>query len=173
MAIYTFEGRRPTIGKETFIADSAEVIGNVNIGEYCFIGPGVRLRGDVGDITIGPGTAIEDNCSIHVRPQRSCEIGERVTIGHHAIIHNATIEDYAVIGMGAIISDYAQIGRWSVIGEGCVVSPQQIIAEDSIAVGSPAEVVGLVNQEHKELWLQGKQLHIDLAIRYRRGLKKV
>ena len=102
MAIYEFEGKRPVIGKGTYVMETASIIGDVTIGEDCYIGAGAVIRGDYGTIKIGNGTAVEDNCVLHARPDDVLSIGNEVTLGHGAIIHNCTIADFAVIGMGAI-----------------------------------------------------------------------
>ena len=141
MTIYEFENKKPRIGKGTFIFQSADVIGDVTIGENCYVGPGARIRGDYGSIKIGNDTAIEENVVIHARPNEKTIIGDSVTIGHAAIIHNSTIHDWAIIGMGAIVSDYADIGEWAVVAEGAVVKNKTKVPDKSIAVGIPAKVV--------------------------------
>jgi carbonic anhydrase/acetyltransferase-like protein (isoleucine patch superfamily) len=88
-----------------------------------------------GKIIIGDGSIIEDNCVIHARPDEQCVIGKRVTVGHASILHNCTIHDSVVIGMGAIISDYAVVGEWAVIGEGAVVPNNKEIPAGAVAVG--------------------------------------
>ncbi len=173
MAIYEFEGRVPKIGKDTYVHPSAEVIGLVTLGDGCWVGPGARIRGDYGEIVIGDHTAIEDNCVIHARPGESTHIGSHVTIGHGSIVHNATIEDYAIIGMGAVVSDWAVVGKWAVVGEGAVVKNKQQIPDEQIAVGVPAKVVSHVMPEYKELWTNYKGIYTDLAKRYPKGLKRI
>ena len=130
MVMYRFEGKKPKIGEGTYMSESAEVIGDVVIGKQCYIGPGAKIRGDYGSILIGNKTSIEENCVLHARPSEMCKVGNMVTVGHGSILHNCTVRDYAVIGMGAIVSDYAVVGVWSVVGEGCVVKNKQVI-EDS------------------------------------------
>ena len=173
MALFSFEGREPVLGRDIYVADSAEVIGDVRIGDRCYIGPGAKIRGDYGRVEIGGGTAVEENCVIHARPDEVCSIGERVTVGHGAVIHNATISDDAVIGMAAVVSDYAEVGRWCFVGEGCVVKSKQVLPDETVAVGIPAKVVGRVTDEQKEFWRWGKDLYADLARRYRKGLKRL
>ncbi|MDF1541441.1 MAG: DapH/DapD/GlmU-related protein, partial [Candidatus Thorarchaeota archaeon] len=102
MAVYEFEGRIPKIGKNTYVSSSASVIGAVTIGKECYIAPGAVVKGDYGTITIGNGTSVQDNVVVHARPNESTSIGSNVTLGHGCIIHNATVKDDAVIGMGAI-----------------------------------------------------------------------
>ena len=105
--LYKFDGKRPVFGKDTYISETAIVIGDVKIGDNCYIGHGAILRGDYGSIEIGSGTAVEEAVVIHAPPQKLCRIGDRVTIGHGAIIHAASIGDLSVIGMGAVLSIYS------------------------------------------------------------------
>jgi carbonic anhydrase/acetyltransferase-like protein (isoleucine patch superfamily) len=173
MAIYRFGDRRPTVAPTAYVSDSARVIGDVAIGEECYIGHGVILRGDYGSIRIGPGTAIEENAVVHIRPDGISLIGERVTIGHGAVIHGNRIADYAVIGMGAVIGFDSEIGMWCIVGEGCVVPQGKRIPAGKMVVGVPAQISGNVKQRHKEFWTYGKQLYVDLAKRYPRELEKM
>ncbi len=172
MAVYEFEGHVPQIGDNTYIHPTASVLGNVVLGEGCWVGPGVSIRGDYGEITIGDFTSVEDNCVIHARPGERTEIGDWVTIGHAAVIHNATIRGYAVIGMRAVVSDWAVVGTWSVVAEGAVVRQSQEIPDDRIAVGVPARLLEKsVGEEYKQQWTHFKQVYVDLARRYPGGLK--
>jgi carbonic anhydrase/acetyltransferase-like protein (isoleucine patch superfamily) len=165
MSIYEFENKKPIIGKGTFIFKSADVIGDVFIGENCYIGPGARIRGDYGSIRIGDSTAVEENVVIHARPDDITNIGNNVTIGHASIIHNATIRDWAVIGMGAIVSDWAEIGEWAVVAEGAVVKNKQKIPNKAIVVGVPAKVVSEISEEYEKQWTKYKKIYSDLARR--------
>ncbi len=163
MTIYEFENKKPRIGKGTFIFQSADVIGDVTLGENCYVGPGARIRGDYGSIRIGNDTAIEENVVIHARPNEKTIIGDSVTIGHAAIIHNATIHDWAIIGMGAIVSDYAEIGEWAVVAEGAVVKNKTKVPDKSIAVGVPAKVVAEITSDYMKQWTEYKKIYSDLA----------
>ncbi|OYT29452.1 gamma carbonic anhydrase family protein [Thermoplasmatales archaeon ex4572_165] len=174
MSIYAFENKQPTIGEGSFIYESADVIGNVKLGKNCYIGPGARIRGDYGTITIGDNTAIEENVVIHARPNDITVIGSYVTIGHAAIIHNATINDWAVIGMGSIVSDWAEIGQWAVVAEGAVVKNKQKIPDKSIAVGIPAKIISETTPEYEKQWTEFKNVYVDLAReRLPNSLKKI
>jgi carbonic anhydrase/acetyltransferase-like protein (isoleucine patch superfamily) len=163
MSIYEFENKKPRIGKDTFIFKSADIIGDVVIGENCYIGPGARIRGDYGSIRIGSNTAVEENVVIHARPDNVTKIGNNVTIGHGSIIHNATIQDWAVIGMGAIVSDWTEIGRWAVVAEGAVVKNKQKIPNKAIAVGVPAKIVSEISKKYEKQWTEYKKIYSDLA----------
>jgi phenylacetic acid degradation protein len=173
MVLYRFEGREPEIGEGTYVSQSAEVIGNVRIGRQCYIGPGAIVRGDYGSILIGNKTSVEENCVLHARPGETCEVGNMVTVGHGSILHNCTVRDFAVIGMGAIVSDYAVVGVWSVVGEGCIVKNKQVIEDHKIVVGVPARIVGEVSKDYQRLWTGYKNLYVKLALKYPEALEKV
>ncbi len=173
MTIYEFEGRRPKVSNSSYVADSATVIGDVSIGENCYVAPGARIKGDYSTIVIGDNSNVQENCVIHARPDKKTEIGGWVTIGHGAIIHGASIDDYAVIGMGAIISDEAKIGRWSVVGEGAVVTNGQTIEDEEVAVGLPAKTVKQISEEYKDTWKKIKEEYASFSDRYKENLNKI
>ena len=174
MSLYEFNSIRPSIDKKSYICASADIIGNVTIGEGCFIGPGARIRGDYGKIIIGKKTSIEDNCVIHARPNEECVIGCNVTVGHGSVIHNAKINDWAIIGMNAVVSDYAKIGEWAVVAEGCVVKNNQEIPPGKIAVGIPAKILADVTEDYKKKWTLFKGKYVAFAEKiYREQLKKI
>jgi carbonic anhydrase/acetyltransferase-like protein (isoleucine patch superfamily) len=174
MAVFCFEEYTPQIGKGTYVHPSADVFGNVEIGQQCWIGPGARLRGDYGRIVIGDFTSVEDNVVIHARPGEQTTIGNWVTVGHGAIIHNvALIEDYAVIGMGSIVSDWAKVGRWAVVAEGAVVRQRMEIPAEHIAVGVPAKLLEkTVDENYRAEWTRFKEIYVDLTRRYPRGYQE-
>lgn len=173
MPIYEFEGRRPDVSDKAYVAKSATVIGDVSIGDNCFIAPGARIKGDYGTIMIKDNSNVQENCVIHARPGKKTEIGEWVTIGHGAIIHGANIDDYAVIGMGSIISDEAKIGRWCVVGEGAVVKSGQELKEEKVAVGIPAKTIKSINEEYKKEWRAIKKEYASFSRRYKENLKRL
>jgi phenylacetic acid degradation protein len=170
MAVGSFEGKTPVIGRGTWVHPSADVFGNVVVGEECWIGPGARIRGDYGRIEIGPRTSVEDNCVIHARPDEITRIGEFVTLGHASIVHNATIDDFAILGMGSIVSDWAVVGEWAVIAEGAVVRQKMEIPPRRIAVGVPARVIDKpVGEDYIAEWTRFKKIYVGLAKRYAEG----
>ena len=164
--LYTFEGKKPSIGKDTYVSELAHVIGNVDIGDNCYVGHGAILRGDYGRIEIGSGTAVEEGVIIHAPPDHFNRIGKRVTIGHGAILHGDSIGDGAVIGMGAVLSIFSVVGEGAIVAEGSLVKWAQKIPENVVAAGNPAQVKREVNAKDKEIWEYGKQLYVDLAKRY-------
>jgi carbonic anhydrase/acetyltransferase-like protein (isoleucine patch superfamily) len=161
--IYAFDGRKPEIGKGVYINDHAIVIGDVKIGDGCYVGPGVILRGDYGRIEIGAETAVEEGVVIHAPPDRICRIGERVTLGHGAIIHSSNIDSLAVIGMGAVLSLGSKVGEWAIVAEGAVVTFRQNVQAGVVVAGNPARVLREVTTKDKETWEKGKQIYINLA----------
>lgn len=173
MAMYEFEGKRPSIGEETYVSESADVIGDVTIGDNCYIGPGARIKGDYGKVRIGNESNVQENCVIHARPGELCVIGNGCSIGHGAVLHNCTIKERAKVGMAAVISDYAVVGEDCIIGEGCVVKQYQEIPPGSIAVGVPARVVGKVTRNRLAERDKYRNVYPDLAKRYLTGLKRV
>ncbi|MCD6570151.1 MAG: gamma carbonic anhydrase family protein [Deltaproteobacteria bacterium] len=171
MAIYEFNNKGPTIGEGTWVAPSAEIIGNVRIGKHCWIGPGAIIRGDFGTIIIADETAVEDGVIIHCVDM--VQIGKRVTIGHGAIIHNTTIKDFAVIGMNSTISDNSVVGMWSIIAEHSLVKKDQAIPDYKIYGGSPASYKADLEQRHKEYMMWGQQLYVDLTAQYINSLRRI
>ena len=161
--LFEFDGNSPEIGKDTYVSETAQVIGAVVIGDNCYVGHGAILRGDYGRIEIGSGTAVEEGVIIHAPPKGLHIIGKSVTIGHGAILHGNVIGDFSVIGMGAILSIFSRTGEWSIVGEGALVRSNQSIPDRSVAVGNPAKVVREVNDQDMELWNYGKQVYVDLA----------
>jgi len=173
MALYEFGDRVPEVGAGCYVSDSARVIGDVVIGEDCYIGHGAILRGDYGSIRLGPGTAVEENAVIHIHPDGLSLIGKRVTIGHGAIVHGNRIDDFAVIGMGAVISLNVIIGRWAFVAEGCVLPNGTEIGAEKLVAGVPGKVISDVQDKHKDFWEWGKQLYVDLAHSYPEKLRRI
>jgi len=164
--LYSFDNREPKIGKETYVSETALVIGDVRVGSNCYIGHGAILRGDYGSIEIGDSSAVEEGVIIHAPPEETSWIGENVTLGHGAIIHSKSIGDFAVIGMGAILSIWSEVGERSIIAEGAVVKMKQKLPGGVVVAGNPARVIRKVSDEDRSFWNWGKQLYIDLAKQY-------
>jgi carbonic anhydrase/acetyltransferase-like protein (isoleucine patch superfamily) len=173
MPIYDFDGRVPAISAAAYLAPSAVIIGDVSIGADCYVGHGAILRGDYGSIVIGEATAIEEGVIIHARPQDRTVLGQRVTVGHGAMIHNATVHDGATIGMRAVVSDFAEVGAGALIGELSLVKRGQQVPARAIAVGSPVRVIGEVGPEQSDMAVWAKDLYVDLARRYEVALKEI
>lgn len=164
--LYGFDGKEPRVGNDTYVSDSATVIGDVIIGDRCYIGHGSILRGDYGRIEIGDETAVEEGVIVHAPPGDTNRIGARVTIGHGAVVHGKHIGDGAVIGMGAVLSIWSEIGEHTIVAEGSVVKLKQKLPAKVVAAGNPAMIVRELTEKDKKFWDWGKQIYIDLAKKY-------
>jgi phenylacetic acid degradation protein len=173
MALYEFEGRRPVIGENSYVSETADVIGDVRIGAGCYIGPGARIKGDYGTITIGDETSVQENCVIHARPGERCDVGSRCTIGHGSVLHNCTVRDGAVVGMGAIVSDWADVGEEALVAEGAVVRQNDQIPPATVAMSVPAKVKAKLTERDRAFQRRAQKVYPDLALRYLKGLKKL
>ncbi len=173
MTLYQFEERKPIVGNNSYIARSAEVIGDVMIGENCYIGPGAKLRGDYGSIKIGNNTSIQENCVLHAGPDQGAVIGSNVTIGHGAIVHGSIIHNFIIVGMGAIVADHAEINDWCIIAAGALVTSNTTIERESLAVGVPAKVIRKITDENRNLITFSADLYSNLAARYLKGLQVI
>jgi len=140
--IHTFLGQTPRIPPTCFVADSAEIIGDVELGEETSVWFNVTIRGDVHWIRLGRRCNVQDNAVIHVTHETAPTwIGDGVSIAHSAIVHGCRIEDDVLIGMGAIVMDGANIGSGSIVGAGAVVTAGVEIPPRSLVIGVPATVV--------------------------------
>ncbi|MEA2028228.1 MAG: gamma carbonic anhydrase family protein [Campylobacterota bacterium] len=156
-----FKEWEPQLGKNTWIADGASVIGNVEMGEDSAVWFGCVVRGDVHYIKIGDRTNIQDLSMVHVTHYKKPDmsdgnptiIGNDVTVGHRVMLHGCTIEDACLIGMSATILDGAVIGKESIVGAGALVTKNKVFPPRSLIVGSPAKVVReLSDEEVAELY---------------------
>lgn len=164
--LYHFDGKTPSVGAGSYVSDLARVIGDVVIGDNCYIGHGAIIRGDYGRIEIGDGTAVEEGVIIHAPPGDLYVIGKMVTLGHGAILHGTCIGDSSVVGMGAILSLFSEVGEWTIIGEGSLVRSKQKIASRIVAAGNPIRVIREISEKDQEFWEYGKRLYVDLAEKY-------
>lgn len=173
MPIYEFEGKRPKIGAGTFVHPDAVVLGDVVIGEDCYIGPGAVLRADWGWIRVGDGSNIQENCVLHAGPERGVLLEGDCHIGHGAILHDARLARHVTVGMGAIVQDGASVGEGSIVGAGCVVLANSEIPGGKIVVGIPGEVKGDVSDKRAAAAWAGTRLYQELPARYFKGFKRV
>jgi carbonic anhydrase/acetyltransferase-like protein (isoleucine patch superfamily) len=159
--LHVYKNITPTIGEKTWIAPSADVIGDVSCGENCSIWFGCVVRGDVHYIQIGNRVNIQDLSMIHVTHYKKEDksdgnptiIGDDVTIGHRVMLHGCTIEKACLIGMSATILDGAVIGKESIVGAGSLVTKNKIFPPRSLIMGSPAKIVRALNDDEiKELY---------------------
>ena len=159
--IYNYKDLKPKLGSNSWIAPSADVVGDVTCGSDCSIWFGTVVRGDVHYIKIGNRVSIQDLSMIHVTHYKKADksdgnptiIGDDVTIGHRVMLHGCTIENACLIGMSATILDGAVIGKESIVGAGSLVTKNKVFPPRSLIMGSPAKVVRELNEaEIKELY---------------------
>ena len=173
MPLYEFEGQRPAVDPTAWIAPSADVIGDVRIGPQCYVGWSAVLRGDHGRIIIEAGTAVEEGVIIHTSPDFVSRIGPEATIGHGAMLHNATVEGFVVIGIRATVSNFAVVGEWAIIGEMGLVRERQVVPPGAIAVGQPVKIIGTIEKRHQERWRAAKKRYQEFTRRNPLGLKEI
>ena len=166
MAIEQFRGKEPQLDSPAFIAASADIIGNVSVGEGASVWYNATVRGDVAPITIGRGSNVQDNCCLHVDYELGCHLGEYVTVGHSVTLHACTVEDKCLIGMGAIVLDGAVVGRGSIVGAHALVTKNTIIPPHSLVLGSPAKVVKQLPSDTAEANYRHALGYVELARRF-------
>lgn len=164
-----FQGKRPRLGSRAYLAETAVVVGDVELGDDASVWFGAVLRGDVGHIRIGARTNIQDLCLIHMTSNIShAEIGEEVTVGHSAVIHGARVGAGALIGMGAILLDNAEIGEEALVAAGSLVPAGMSVPPRTLVRGTPARVVRELGSDE---WGEGRRLaeHYVALAREHRG----
>ena len=167
MTLYTFDNSIPEIKETSFIAPNASLIGRVRIGEKSSVWFNTVLRGDMENISIGDESNIQDLSMGHADPGFPLVVGNRVTIGHHCVVHGCRIEDDCLIGMGAIIMNGVKIGRGSIIGAGAVLLEGMEVPEFSMVVGSPANVRKTYDERILENIRESAQIYVKRSISYR------
>ncbi len=168
MGIITYKGITPKIDPTVFIADGVHIIGDVEIGKDSSVWFNTVIRGDVNFIRIGERTNIQDGTVVHVTNKKfPTHIGSNVTIGHSAVIHACTIEDYSLIGMGAIVLDNATVGKYCLIAAGAVVTMGMNIPEGMLVAGVPGKVIRPLTDDEKKFLAQSAQNYIDYVATYR------
>ncbi len=169
--LHRFLDTPPTIHPTAFVAPSADIMGDVTLGEESSVWYQAVLRGDINRIVIGPRSNVQDGAVVHLADDYGAYVGELVTIGHKAIVHACTIADEVLVGMGAIILDGAEIGARSIIGAGALVTGNKKIPPGSLVLGSPAKVVrtlSLDEQADIKLWAE-KYVGVSRAFLERAG----
>ncbi len=172
--IYRYENQKPKIGKNNFIAKSADIIGDVTTGIDCSIWFGCVVRGDVHYIKIGDRVNIQDLSMIHVTHFTKNDksdgnptlIEDDVTIGHRVMLHGCTIKKASLIGMSATILDGAVIGKESIVGAGSLVTKGKIFPPRSLIIGSPAKVIRELNDKEVEELYASANRYVEFKNKY-------
>jgi phenylacetic acid degradation protein len=173
MSIFEFEGRIPSIPESCYVDKTATIIGLVELGEECFIGPGARIKGDYGHIRIGDGTSVQENCVIHARPGCETNIGSNVTVGHGAVLHGARVGDNTVIGMAAVVPDDVRIGEYCIVAEGSVLANATEVPDRSVVMGVPGKVRKSLTPEMEESIHFSTGIYKALGPRYKANLNEI
>jgi len=148
------------------VAPNATVLGDVQIGARSSVWFGAVIRGDEAPIRIGDETSVQDNCTFHGDQGKGTTVGNRVTVGHNAVVHAATVGDDCIIGMGAIILSGATVGKNCIVGAGAVIKENDTIPDNSLVLGIPATVVRQLTDKERERIKQNAHVYVDLAQTY-------
>ena len=173
MAIYAIDGVAPHIAATAWVADSAQVMGQVELGEGASVWFGAVVRGDTDRITIGAGSNIQDASVLHAGAGQPLLLGERVTVGHQVVLHGCTIGDESLIGIGAVVLNGAKIGKNCLVGAGALVTEGKEFPDGSMILGSPAKAVRQLTPAQIEGLRQSARHYTDNARRFRDGLQKI
>jgi carbonic anhydrase/acetyltransferase-like protein (isoleucine patch superfamily) len=160
-------GKEPAIDPEAFAAPTSVVMGDVSVAAGASVWYQTVLRADCGPITIGAGSNIQDNCTVHSDPGFPVTVGERVSVGHNAILHGCTVEDDVLVGMGATVLNGAHIGTGSLIAAQALVPQGMRVPPGSLVAGVPAKVRRELTQEERDGIKLNAAVYLDLAAQHR------
>jgi carbonic anhydrase/acetyltransferase-like protein (isoleucine patch superfamily) len=173
MAIYQLEEHSPQLADGAWVADSADVMGRVTLGQRASVWYHSVLRADNAEILIGNDTNIQDGSVLHCDPGKPLHIGDGVTVGHQVMLHGCTVGDNCLIGIGAVVLNDAVIGKNSLVGAGSLVTEGKVFPEGSMILGSPAKVVRQLTPEQIAGLKRMAETYVEKAEMHRRGLKKI
>ena len=165
--IRSYQGKTPVVPASCYVDPSAQVIGDVELGEQASVWMNAVVRGDVNSIRIGAKSNVQDCAVLHgMRYLYPVTVGEMVTIGHNATVHGCTIEDNVLVGIGAVILNHAKIGEGSIIAAGAVIPEHAVIPPRSLVVGVPGKVKKTLGEEDQKMILQYAQNYLDYTAIY-------
>jgi carbonic anhydrase/acetyltransferase-like protein (isoleucine patch superfamily) len=173
MALYELDGIAPQVADSAWVADSAQVMGDVGLDADASVWFGTVIRGDSEAIRVGPGSNIQDASVVHADPGKPVTIGKNVSIGHQVMLHGCSIGDGSLIGIGAIVLNGAKIGKNCLVGAGSLVTEGKEFPDGWMILGSPAKAVRQLSPEQIQGLAQIAQHYIHNAHRFRNGLKKL
>jgi len=171
--IFELDGVRPEVHPDAWIAPTAVLIGRVIVRAGASVWWGAVLRGDNEPIVIGEESNVQDGCVMHTDPGFPLEVGPRVTVGHQAMLHGCTVEEGALIGIGAVVLNGAKIGREALVGAKALVPEGREIPPRSLALGVPAQIRGELRAEQVERMARGTRVYVERARRYRERLHRL
>jgi carbonic anhydrase/acetyltransferase-like protein (isoleucine patch superfamily) len=172
--LYEFEGVRPVVAHDAFIAPTATLIGDVTIESGASVWYGAVLRGDEGPIVVRRDANVQDLSLLHCPPGVTTEVGPGATVAHQCVVHGAIVEEEALVANGCVVLDGARIGSRSLVAALSVVSPGAVIPPGVLAAGSPAVVKRPLAGTPAEMWVQLNPTHYpELARKHVRGLRPI
>lgn len=172
MAIYQFKEHSPVIDDDTFIFDSADIIGNVTLEAGVSIWSNVNIRGDNASIKIGRGSNIQEGCVLHVDSGVPLTIHENVTVGHQAMLHGCTVMEGALVGIQAVVLNNAVIGRNCLIGAGALIPEGRVIPDNSLVVGI-GKIVRELSSEEIQNMHENARNYVLRGREYKQELKRI
>jgi carbonic anhydrase/acetyltransferase-like protein (isoleucine patch superfamily) len=173
MAIYRLGTEEPRIASSAWVADSASVIGRVELGEHASVWYGAVVRGDNDLIRIGARSNVQENSVLHTDRGLSLVVGEGVTVGHQVMLHGCTVGDHSLVGIGSVVLNGARIGRHCIVGAGALVTEGKEFPDGVLIVGSPAKVVRELTAEQIERLRLSAAMYVENARRHRGQLHRV
>jgi carbonic anhydrase/acetyltransferase-like protein (isoleucine patch superfamily) len=173
MAIYELDGVIPRMAESAWVAGSAEVMGDVVLGEDVGIWFGVVVRGDTAAIQVGDRTNIQDLSMLHADVGMPLTIGTGVTVGHKAVLHGCTVGDDSLIGIGAVVLNGAKIGKGCLVGAGALVTEGKEFPDGSMIIGSPAKAVRQLTPEQLQGLRESAEHYVANAKRFKASLHKI
>ena len=173
MALYQLDQHIPRLAEGAWVADSAQVIGNVELAENASVWFGAILRGDTELLRIGKGSNVQDGSVVHADVGYPVTLGENVTVGHQVMLHGCTVGDGSLIGIQAVVLNGAKIGRHCLVGAGALVTEGKEFPDGSLIIGSPAKVVRQLTLEQIAGLQRSAEHYVANAQRFRAGLKKI
>jgi carbonic anhydrase/acetyltransferase-like protein (isoleucine patch superfamily) len=167
--LVTFGDWTPEVDPEAFVADGVTLVGAVRVAADASVWYSAVVRADAAPIEIGAGSNVQDGSVLHSDPDFPVRVGERCTVGHRAVVHGCTVEDDALIGMGAVVLNGAVVGRGSLVAAGSVLLEGTVVPPDSLVAGVPARVKREVTDAERERMRSGAESYVARARCYRDG----
>lgn len=172
MPCYKLDGICPVVHPNAFVHPTAVLIGDVHIGEQCYVGPNASLRGDFGRIIMEQGSNIQDNCVVHGFPKSDTIIQKNGHVGHGAVLHGCIVGSDSLIGMNAVILDNAKVAAYSLVGAGAIVKAGFECEEASLIIGAPAKVIRKLSKNEIKWKQLGTSEYQHLVQRCKQSLEE-
>jgi len=173
MSVYKLGDVEPTIASSAYVAPSAQIIGNVVLGDNSSVWFCATLRGDNEPIRVGVGSNVQDGAILHTDPGFPLNLGANVSVGHQAMLHGCTVGDGSLIGIQAVVLNAAVIGKGCLVGAGAVVTERKTFPDGTLILGAPAKVVRELSDAERAQLLHNAANYAARAVFYRNGLRQI